>query len=126
MKRLYIGIGFLATLLAVGIGITVAFARLHEPLARDLRTAAETAEAGDWERAGQLVTRIRSDWERCRNFTAAVADHEPLEQMEALLSQIEVYARHRNAEEFASCAAALARMADAMAHSQSITWWNLL
>ena len=126
MKRLYIGIGFLAVLLAVGIGITVAFARLHEPLSEDLRAAIETAEAGDWETTDELVTKIRGDWERCRNFTAAVADHEPLEQMESLLAQIEVYARHRNVEEFASSAAALARMAAAMANSQSISWWNLL
>lgn len=126
MKRLYIGIGFLAALLAVGIGITVAFARLHEPLAEDLLAAAELAEAGNWEEVEPLVAKIRRDWEKCRDFTAAVADHEPLEEMEALLAQIEVYARHRDGPNFSAAAMALAHMAAAMAESQSLTWWNLL
>lgn len=126
MKRLYIGIGFLAVLLAVGIGITVAFARLHEPLAEELQAAVELAEAGDWEQTEQLMAKLRSHWERCRNFTAAVADHEPLEEMEALLAQLEVYARHRDGPNFSAAASALARMAAAMAESQSLTWWNFL
>ena len=112
MKRLSIGIVFLSVILAIGICVTAAFTALHKPLSDTLQQASEAA--------------ISEDWERYRAFTAAVADHEPLEEMDAMFAQLEVLARQRETSDFAALSAQLSRMAQAMADSQSISWWNLL
>ena len=126
MKRLWIGIGFLAVILLIGTGITLAFEQLHKPLSDTLQQASEAAMAEDWEKASALTKSAKADWEKCREFTAAVADHEPLEEMDALFAQLEVLARQQETTDFAALSAQLARMAQAMADSQSISWWNLV
>lgn len=126
MKRLWIGVGFLIFMLAVGILITVLFSRIHDPLSRDLREASQMAAAQDWEKATALTRKARADWEQYQHFIAAVADHEPLEEMEYLLDQLDVYAREREVTHFCATCIQLARLADAMLDSQQISWWNLL
>jgi len=126
MKRLWIGIAFLAVMLAVGIFLTVLFDRIHTPMAEDLQQASELAMEDNWEKATALTRQARADWSKYRKFIAAVADHEPLEKMEYLLDQLDVFAQlHRTADFSATCVE-LAAMADAMLESQSITWWNFL
>ena len=126
MKRLWIGIAFLAFMLVVGILLTVLFDRIHTPLAADLREASQLAMADDWEKATALTQRARAEWKQYREFIAAVADHEPLEKMEYLLEQLDVYAQQRRTADFSAVCVELAAYADAMLESQSLTWWNFL
>ena len=88
MKRLWIGIAFLAVMLAMGIVLTVLFDRIHTPLSENLQEASRLAMMDDWEKATALAKQARADWEKYREFIAAVADHEPLEKMEYLLDQL--------------------------------------
>ena len=126
MKRMYIGVGLLAVILASAIALSAAFPAMHMPLAETVEKAAEAALAGNWNEAQVLVTKARQEWERIRDFSAAVADHEPLEQMEGLLTQLEVFGQRKDALDFAAVCRQLAALAEAMADSQRITWWNLL
>ena len=126
MRRLYIGVGLLVILLAVGIFITAQFTALHEPLAEKLDAAARAALAENWEEATVLSAEANADWQKMRNFTAAVADHEPLEEMDALFARLEMLGKMEEADEFASDCAQLSRLAVALGQSQAITWWNLL
>jgi hypothetical protein len=79
-----------------------------------------------WEKATALTRQARADWEQYREFIAAVADHEPLEKMEYLLDQLEVYAKARREADFSAVCVELAALADAMLESQNLTWWNFL
>lgn len=126
MKRLYVGIALLVLIFFAGIGLTAAFSALHQPLAQQLDQAKAAAVAGEWDRATALVETAWSQWQKCRHFTAAVADHEPIEQMDALFVQIDVLGKLRKTEEFAARCGELSRLAAAMADSQRITWWNIL
>ncbi len=126
MKRMYFGLGLLAVLLAVGIGLTAVFVRLHEPLSGALEQAQKAALAGDWEQAASITEKTHRGWKRFCHFTAAVADHEPMEEMDAMFSRLEVLCQMHQADEFVSDCAELARMAEAMAESQKLVWWNLL
>lgn len=126
MKRLWIGVGFLAAILIIGIFITLAFSRLHIPISDALNQASEAAIAEDWEKATALTESARADWEKFRGFTAAVADHEPLEEIDAMFAQLTVLAQQQETAEFAALSAQLARQAQAMADSQSISWWNVV
>lgn len=126
MRRLWIGVGFLIGMLAVGIFLTVRFDRIHTPLSQDLEQAAALALAEDWEKATALTQQARADWREYREFIAAVADHEPLEKMEYLLEQLEVYAQLRRTAAFSATCVEVAALADAMLESQSLSWWNFL
>ncbi len=126
MRRLWIGVSFLVVILTAGIVLTVAFVRIHRPLSQDLRQASQLAMEGAWEKATALTEQARADWMQYREMIAAVADHEPLEEMERLLEQLQVYAQQRRTADFASRCVELASLADAMLESQQLTWWNFL
>ena len=126
MKRLWIGVVFLAVILTVGIVLTRVFDRIHTPLSDDLGQASALALDENWEKATALTRQARADWEQYREFIAAVADHEPLEEMERLLDQLDVYADQRRTADFSATCVELACLADAMLESQSLTWWNFL
>ncbi len=126
MRRMYVGLGLLAVLLAMGIWLTTLFVGLHEPVTAVLEQAQEAALAGDWAKASALVHQVHEDWKEFRQFAATVADHEPLEEMDAMFCRLKAECRMQQADEFAADCGELARLADAMAESQKVVWWNLL
>lgn len=126
MKRLWIGIGFLIFLLAAGIVISALFSSIHSPIAQSLQKASEAALSGDWDTASALTEQASRNWKKHLTFTAAVADHEPLEEMDALFAQLEVLLQLRETEDFAALSRQLSRLAQAMADSQSFYWWHFL
>lgn len=126
MKRLWIGVGFLVVILAIGIALTAAFDRIHSPMADSLRQASQSALEQDWEKATALAQSARADWKEYRDLIAATADHEPLEKMEKLMEQLDVYAALRRTADFSAICIELAAMADAMLESQQIAWWSFL
>ncbi|MBQ6996804.1 MAG: DUF4363 family protein [Oscillospiraceae bacterium] len=126
MRRLWIGVGFLIVMLAVAIALTVAFDRIHRPLSERLEEAASLAMAQEWEKATALTQRARADWEKYRELIAAVADHEPLEEMEKRLDLLTVYAQLHRTGDFSATCIEVSAMADAMLESQQLTWWNFL
>ena len=125
-QRFWLGTVVLAVILIFGILLTLLFSRIHHPLAQQLREAATAAQAENWEKATALARSARAEWEQYRYLISASADHEPLEQMEYLLDQLEVYAADRQKADFAALCIRLANLAEAMADTQQIRWWNLL
>ncbi len=125
MKRLWLGVSLLLLFLVAGIAITISFHRIHAPMAQSLENAAQQALSGQWEEALQSAGDARQRWEKYRHFGAAVADHAPLEEMDALFSQLEVYQALAWQGEFAALCRQLACMAEAMDESQSLAWWTI-
>ncbi len=126
MRRLWIGIGILAVLMGAGLGITLGMEAVHTPMAEELRQASQAAQAENWEQAEALTARARARWEKHWLFTAAVADHTPMDEMDSLFSELEVYLQSREAPHFAATALSLCQMAEAMADSHTPYWWNVL
>lgn len=126
MKRLWLGAGLLMLFLGMGIGLSFVFHRIHAPMAQQLAEASSQALSGNWEQALALAEDAGARWEASRNFTAAVADHAPLEEMDALFSQLEIYAALNWQGEFSALCMQLSKMAAAMEESQALTWWTML
>ena len=84
MKRLWIGAALLILFLATGIFSTAATQRFHHGLSRQLEATAAAALSEDWEQTALLLHQCRSHWTRHRNFVAAVASHEPIEEIDSL------------------------------------------
>lgn len=120
MKKLYLGCGLLLAMLALGVTFSILMPRLHDPVAQDLKAAAEQALLEDWEAADAAFLRAKDQWEKYKDLTAMVCDHKPQEEMQALFAQVEVYCRTRDSQ-FAAACRQLAEMAEGMSDLHSIS-----
>lgn len=126
MLRLWIGIGILVILLAMGIGLLWGSGVFFEELSQDLQQAGNFALAGNWQAAGEKVEKSREKWEAYRPFWASFTDHEPVEQMQNLFSQLELYRTRQLEVEFAAVCRNLVHVAEAIDESHSLKWWSVL
>ena len=125
MTRLWIGVGLMVILLFGGIALWLGIVPFHENLAKELDTAAELAVAGNWEQAQNTAFSARDRWQRHQNRIAAVTDHEPMEQMEALFQKLSMLDSDR-AVDFACICVQLAQTAQAIGETQALKWWGIL
>ena len=123
MRRFWIGIALLSVLLAVSTAVSLIMPRLHTPICALLE---EASQCSDWAQAQALTEDAYRRWERCRRFTASVADHEPMEAIDSGFAQALAFLRRQEQAEFAAACAGLARSVQAMAESHSLLWWNFL
>ena len=126
MKRLWLGVVLLAAMLVLGILTAIGMTRLHDPISEELSRASQAALDDRWEEADALWHHAEKQWRRSWPLTASVADHEPMENIDALFAELRVYAREKEAEHFAACCANLSMLTEAMGEAHAINWWNLL
>ena len=126
MKRIWIGIVLLGVLFLGGVGTGEFMEQAHNPVARDVQRAGELALQGEWALAQALVKRGQDRWEEKWPVTAAIADHEPMDEIDALFAQLNVYADAKEALAYSAACAHLASLLEAISHSHSLTWWNLM
>jgi len=126
MKRLWIGILILSVLLASGGLSSWAIAGIHAPIALSLHQAEAAALSQDWPQAEQYSRAAYARWQQHWRFTAAFADHTPMDEVDGLFAELQVYCQCREAQHFAATCAHLAQLTEAMAESHSPSWWNLL
>jgi hypothetical protein len=126
MKRCWIGVVCLVLLLMGGLYVDRVMGRSHAPVSQDLDRAAECAMAEDWTGAEAFTDRARENWEKNWHFSAAFADHEPMENIDALFSRLTVFVAAREKEEFGALCRELSRQVKAMGDAHDLKWWNLL
>lgn len=126
MNRLWIGIGILIILLVLGIGMLCISRDFYEEFAEGLEQAEELALAGNWSAAGEKATQSKEKWERYRRFWSSFTDHEPVEQIQNLFSQLEIYQLRQLEVEFATVCRSLVHVAEAVDESHSLRWWSVL
>jgi hypothetical protein len=98
----------------------------HLPTGELLRQAAEKALADDLDGAIPLGTAAKKRWEQRWFFTAAIADHGPMDEVDALFAEMEIYAATGEAPHFAACCRELSQRLEAMADAHRFSWWNVL
>ncbi len=126
MRRLILGIGILALLLAVSSLVSWAMDVIYTPMAQDLEAATLAAEHGDWAKTKALTDRAKARWERYWYFTAAFADHTPMDELDSMFGELEVYLQANEMPHFSVTSRHLSLLAVAMADSQRPAWWNFL
>ena len=126
MKRIWIGIALLTLLLGAGAGISGFMGRVHLPVAQDLHRAGELAMEEQWGPAQAFANRGQTQWQKKWPVIAAIADHEPMDEIDALFAQLEVYAKEEDALLYSAACAHLASLLEALGQSHSFTWWNLM
>ncbi len=126
MVRGWLGAGILAALLALGILTSAAMADVHRPTGQLLEQAAETTLEGDFSAGVELGMAAKKRWEKSWKVTASVADHSPMDDVDALFGEMEVYARAGEAPHFAACCKELSQRLRAVADAHQWSWWNVL
>lgn len=126
MKRSWLGLGMLLVLLAGGLAVTWGMGALHDPIARDLTAAGESALTADWDQAGVLLQRAGDTWEKHEFFRACFADHGPMEEIDACFAQLEIYGRMKEETAFAAACGETARKITAMGEAHKLIWHNFL
>ena len=126
MKRIWIGVILLSVLLVTGFWLSGFMKEAHLPVAQDLRRAGELALEEHWERAEAYASRGQALWKKKWPVTAAIADHEPMDEIDALFAQLDIYARVKDGQAYSALCAHLASLLDAISQSHSFKWWNLM
>ena len=126
MKRSWIGLGILLVLLAAGLLVSWGMGRLHDPIARELEQAASHALNDDWDRAIPAAAAAKTHWDSSHHFAACFAAHTPMEEVDALFAQMEVYAAAKESTEFAAACAELSRKVEDIGEAHGLMWWNFL
>ena len=126
MKHVHSGIALLLVLGLLGALLTGFMDGTQSRLSEAMTQAAEAALAENWAAADAYTAQAQSLWERHHRITAAVVDHELLEQADSMLAELSVYRSRRASTEFAVVCLCLVRQFEAIGESQSLRWWHLL
>lgn len=126
MKRLWIGVGLLAGILILGFWSASAMNDIHTDISQQLTESAQAAQSSHWDRADGLAQQAHENWEDHWQFSAALADHTVLDEIDGLFAQAQVYRHSRDALQYAAVCAQLAKSIDALQEGHRLTWWNLL
>ncbi len=126
MKRFIIGLITLSLLLAIGLFVATATGRAYTPVIALLEQAADTALNGSFEDAVSKAQEAKDLWDKHKGKTATVADHTPMEEIDQLFTEAEIYAKSEEKPHFAACCAQLASAVQNMADAHAMNLWNLL
>ena len=126
MKRIWIGIILLVVLLGAGLWISGFMQEAHGPVSRDVKLAGQLALEGQWDAARAFAKRGQDQWEEKWPVTAAIADHEPMDEIDALFAQLEAYAGAEDPVAYSALCAHLGSLLEALSQSHNCKWWNLM
>lgn len=126
MKRGWLGLGILVFFLVLGLTVGSWMDRCHASTGQWLEEAAEKTLSGDWEAGTALAEDAKQKWQQQWRYTAIVADHTPMEEIDALFAEMEVYSRCQEMPHFVACCKELAQQITAVAQAHTFSWWNIL
>lgn len=126
MKRFWLGLALLLLLLGVGLTVSAGMDRIHLGIRDSLRQAQAAAHAEDWPTAQALVDRAYGDWQRYHPITASFADHTPMDELDTLFAELQIFSQQKEMPHFSAVCGHLAEAAASMANNHRLTWWNLL
>ena len=126
MIRGWFGLGILLVFLVLGFVTAGVVDHAHLPTEELLAQAAEKVLDGDFEAGVALGKEAKSRWDRHWNGTATVADHSPMDDIDALFAEMEVYAQAKEEPHFATCCQELSQRIQAVAGAHRFSWWNIL
>lgn len=111
--------------LALGVWAGIMMDSRHEDISQTLRQAADQSMSGNLEGGIALADSARQQWEQNWHSSAALADHAPMDEIDSLFAQLQIYGQAGRQVDFASYCARLAKLVSAMGEAHSLTWWNL-
>ena len=126
MKRLWLGISLLALFFVLSLFVGAAMDRNHLEIAEKLHNASELALQENYALAQKQAEGAKAKWEKTWNWTAAVADHAPMDEIDGLFAQLKAFEKPQEGAHYAATCAQLAKLVEAMAEAHRLSLENLL
>ena len=126
MGRGWLGVAILAVFLVGGLLAAMCMDNAHLPTVDMLQQAAEYTVNGEFGKGVLLGMEAKDRWERGWNGTATLADHSPMDDVDALFGEMEVYAVTGEQPHFAACCTQLSAMLKATYETHSFSLKNIL
>lgn len=126
MARGWFGFAILVVFLILGFITAGVMDNAHVPTEKLLAQAAEKTLSGNFEEAVALGLEAKDRWDKHWNGTATVADHSPMDDVDALFAEMEIYAAAKEEPHFAACCKELSRRIQAIADAHRFSWRNVL
>lgn len=126
MGRFWFGILLLAIFLGLGIWVNFCTDAVNQPISQALDEATELSLSGNLDEGISLARQAKEIWETHWHGIASIADHSPMDEIDGLFAQLEVYARAEQRTDFAAYCARLSKLVNAVGEAHSLNWWNLL
>ena len=126
MIRGWIGFGILIVFLVLGFVVSAGMDNAHSPTESLLVQAAEQTLSGSFDKAIALGMEAKKQWEDHWNGTATVADHSPMDEVDALFAEMEIYAKTEEKPHFAAVCKELSRRIRSFTDAHRFDWWNVL
>jgi hypothetical protein len=126
VKRLWIGIGLLAGILIAGLWTSAKLGEIHTAISDTLTAAAEAAQDGRWQQADELAQKAEESWQDRWNFSAALADHTIMDEIDGFFAEAKIYRENRNGVAYAAICGRLSIAIEALQEGHRLTWRNLL
>lgn len=125
MGRGWLGAGILVVFLVLGLWISSLMGSAHLPVSEQLSQAADKTLAGEFDEAVRLGMEAKEMWQKQWRGTAVVADHSPMDDVDALFAQLEIYGKTGEEPHFAACCQELSKRLQAVAEAHRFSWWNV-
>ena len=126
MKRIWFGIGLMVFLLILCLCSSFLMERICLSQSQALDHAAVAASNGDWLTARHLTAQSKLEWDRRHLLFSALYDHAPIDQINGLFAQLEVFSESRKGASFESTCVYLARQLESLGRSHSFNFSNFL
>ena len=125
MTRFRIGASLLAVLLALCVWSQLRMSAIQRPIAGTVSRAESYAAREEWTQAAAALLTAQSAWEEHRTLLAALADHQPLEDIECLFARLESCAQEQDKAEFRAACQDLHRRILAVKEAQELDLLSL-
>ena len=126
MGRFLLGISILFVLLILCFSVMLYAQSSQEPICLALEEAARLALNGNTDTSLQLVQQAQQQWQQQWHATAAFSQHEPMDEIDSLFSQLVAYGQGGYGVHMAAMCGRLSELIDAIADAQKLSWWNFL
>lgn len=122
-RRFYLGVGLLTVILALGLFTGWLIEKSQAPAEQLLEQA---AQAENLQSGVQLAQQAKDLWQGRWRKVAAVADHTPMDEIDSLFAEMDVYIREEEDVHFYACCNQLASLLRAVSDAHKLNWWNIL
>ena len=125
MKRIWFGVVLLILILVLGLISSTFMKETWLKQSENLNRAAILASDGDWVNARNLLAEAQAEWEEKQLLLAVLCQHEPIEQIDGLFAQLEVFSESRRTASFSSTCVFLSKLIDSLGRSHNLNLKNL-
>ena len=126
MKRLWIAVAILLTLLGSTLGNSWYLDRTVSLFTNQLTVAHQQAASDNWEQAAQITKQVADHWQRHDFYFHIMLPHEDIDQIHLTFQEVEEYLELEEADQYNAASAKLITQLGLLAEMEQLNLKNIL